>query len=151
MPKLLALIVCERVIIDKQEMASFINVFQKMNIQLSGAPLPERAVSPARWNVVSIWQHEEFERNTPFTQAMEVITPNGEVFATSENEFKVTEPDDLHSKLSIEFNTLPIWHEGFVQVRVSLKDSDEPPHVYKFAVKHIPHIQKESDVRSGDS
>ena len=44
MPKLLALIVCERVIIDKQEMASFINVFQKMNIQLSGAPLPERAV-----------------------------------------------------------------------------------------------------------
>jgi len=82
---------------------------------------------------------------------MEVITPNGEVFASSESEFKVTEPGDIQSKLSTEFNTLPIWHEGFVQARVSLKDSDEPTHVYRFAVKHIPHIPKESDVKSSGS
>lgn len=148
MPKLLALLVCERVIIDRQGMPSLINVFQKMNIQLADAPLPEKAVSPGRWAVFSLWQHEESEKEKPFTQILEVIVPSGEMFVTSEQEFKTVGPEDTQSKISIEFGSLPIWQEGIIQVRVALKGSDEPAHVYKFEVKYLP---KETNVESSGS
>jgi len=147
-PKLLALLVCERVIIDRQDMPSLINVFQKMNVPLTDAPLPERAVSPARWSVFTLWQHEESEVEKAFTQLLEVVLPDGEVFLKAEQEFKASTPEDLQSKITMEFGTLPIWQEGFIDVRVSLKDSNEPGQVYKFAVKHI---RKETDVKSSSA
>ncbi len=148
MPKLLALIVCERVIIDRQDMPSLINVFQRMNIQLSGAPLPEKAVSPTRWSVFSMWQHEEAEIGKAFTQVLQVAMPDGEIFFTSEQEFKISKPDDFQSKISSEFTGLPIWQEGFIEVRLSLKESQAPPSVYRFLVKYLA---KENDVKTSNA
>jgi hypothetical protein len=148
-PNLLALMVCERVILDRQDMPSLINVFQKMNIQLSGAPLPEKAVSPTRWSVFTLWQHEDSETGKTFTQTLEIVLPNGEVFSATEQEFKSEKADDIQNKIAVEFTGIPIWQEGFLQVRVSLKNSDQPPSVYKFAVKYLP--KEESNAKSSDA
>jgi len=61
MPKLIMFTACEKVIIDRRELPSLINIFQRMQIQLLDAPMPENAVSPVRWDVFSLWQHTKDE------------------------------------------------------------------------------------------
>ena len=149
MPKLLALIACERVILDKQDMPSLINVFRQMNMQLLDAPLPEKAISPVRWFVFTLWQNEETDIEKKSTQLLEVVLPNGEIFSSAEQEFRMANADDIQSKITLEFNGVPVWQEGVIQVRASLKGSEEPAHIYKIQIKHLP--KKESNVKTSDA
>lgn len=136
MPKLMILAACEKVIIDRNFLPSLINIFQRMNIQLQAAPLPEKAVSPARWSVFTLWQHIPEEKDIEYTQHLEVISPNGDKFFESAVQFKITEDNDLQSKNQLDLFGLPINDEGFITIRVWLEGIENSTGEYQFFVKH---------------
>jgi hypothetical protein len=139
MPKLSVLAACERVIVDRVgSLPSLINIFQRMNIQLQDAPLPENAIAPTRWVVFTLWQHTPEERDVEYTQRTEVIAPSGDKFADARIVFKITEADDLQSKNHLEIFGIPINVEGFLKVRVWLEGIADTTAEYQYFVKHVP-------------
>ena len=136
MPKMVILAVCEKVLVERSGLPSLINVFQRMNIQLQDAPLPENAISPTRWSIFTLWQHEPHELGVEFVQKLLVLKPNGEAFEDATTPFKITEADDLQSKNHIDLFGLPINDEGFVQVKVWIEGEEDSAGEYRFYVKH---------------
>ncbi|MGA9668030.1 MAG: hypothetical protein WBQ94_02415 [Terracidiphilus sp.] len=142
MPKLTILAACERVIVDKEaSLPSLINIFQRMNVQLQDAPLPENAVSPTRWSVFTLWQHIPEERGVEYTQRIEVISPSGDKFVEASTAFKITEADDLQTKNHIDIFGIPINAEGFLKIRVWLEGIADTTGEYQFLVKYLPKIK----------
>jgi len=144
MPKLVILAVCEKVLVERSGLPSLINIFQRMNVNLQDAPLPENAISPARWAIFSLWQHDPSEFGVQFVQKLAVIKPNGEIFSEATTPFKITEADDLQSKNHTDVFGLPINDEGFICVRVWLDGVEDSAAEYRFYVKHVkkePHEQ----------
>jgi hypothetical protein len=137
-PKLTVLAVCEKVIIDRVQTPSLIGIFQGLNIQLTNEPMPEKAITPLRWSIFTLWQHDPEERGTEFTQYMEVITPSGEQFVKGETKFKVTEVDDLQSKIGYDLVSIPVHEQGFFTVRIWLENEAESKAEYKFFLKLLP-------------
>ena len=144
MPKLTILAACERVIIDRvASLPSLISVFQRMNVQVQDAPLPENALSPTRWAVFTLWQHTPDERDIEYTQRTEVIAPSGDKFIEATTVFKITEADDLQSKNHLDIFGIPINTEGFLKVRVWLEGIADATGEYQFLVKHMPKTPPE--------
>lgn len=138
MPKLLVLAACERVLVDRAgSLPSLINIFQRMNIQVQDAPLPENAVSPARWAIFALWQHTPEEKDIEFTQRTQVLSPAGQQFAELITKFKITQNDDLQSRNHIEMLGLPISQEGFIKVRVWLEGYADAAAEYQFLIKYM--------------
>jgi hypothetical protein len=140
MPKLIIFAACEKVIIDRAQIPSLIGIFQGLNIQLTGEPMPEKAVTPMRWAIFTCWQHDPEEKGTEFTQYMEVVTPSGEYFIKGETKFKVTEDNDLQGKIVYDLNSIPVHEEGFFTVRVWYDGAPESKAEYKFFLKHLPFV-----------
>jgi hypothetical protein len=144
MPKLTILAACERVIIDREaSLPSLISIFQRMNVQVQDAPLPENALSPTRWAVFALWQHTPEERDVEYTQRTEVFAPSGERFLEATMAFKITEADDLQSKNHISIFGIPINVEGFMKVRVWLEGIADTTGEYQFFVKHMTKGKQE--------
>jgi hypothetical protein len=145
MPKLTILAACERVIIEREaSLPSLISIFQRMNVQIQDAPLPDNALSPTRWAVFTLWQHTPEERGVAYTQRTEIISPSGEKFAEVTTPFKITEADDLQSKNHLDVFGIPINVEGFIKVRVWLEGVADATGEYQFLVKHVPKAKQES-------
>jgi hypothetical protein len=144
MPKLVILAACERVIIDRvASLPSLINVFQRMNIRLQDAPLPDNAMSPMRWSIFTLWQHTPEERGIQYTQKLEIFSPIGTKFGDGTATFAVTEADDLQSKNNFDLFGLPINSEGFVKIRVWLEGIADTTGEYQFAIKYLPKESNE--------
>src|ERR1700679_895351 len=136
MPELIVFVACEKVIIDQRTVRSLIGIFQRMQIQLQAAPLPENALSPTLWNMFALWQHTEEEIGRVFHQRVDVFTPNGTMFARSEVEFKVLDKNDLQSKNTFQFFGIPINEEGFIRISTWLGDEADPREEYRYFVEH---------------
>jgi hypothetical protein len=139
MPKFKFVIACEKVIAEQSGPISAISMFQKMKIQLlPGVPLPEKAVSANRWFVLTMWELNHDEIGKDFAQIIRVLAPDGAIFAEHEQTFRSDDPEDRYNKLGIQFNMLPIWNEGEVQVKVWLKENEEEMGAYSFWIEHLP-------------
>lgn len=143
MPKLLAFLACEKVIIDHRQVPSLISLYQKMQITLQDAPLPDNALSPTQWNVFALWQHAPEEIGIEFHQRVEVYLPNGQLFAGSEAKFKVISEDSQQSRNIFQFFGIPINDEGFIRVATWLNDEVEPRSEFRFFVEHVRKEQNE--------
>ncbi len=128
-------------------MPSLINIFQRVLIQADKG-LPGEALSPMSWAVFTLWQHQESERDTEFTQFIDVVMPNGQTFVSTEVPFKVTAPEDLQTKNVVNIFGLPAANEGVFHVRVRLAES-EVLGDYPFFVKHVnKRVDEESSSTS---
>jgi hypothetical protein len=141
MPTLAILAACERVIIDRVGLPSLINIFQRMNVHPVPERIPENAVSPISWAIFVLWQHTEDELNKEFIQNVQVVTPDGRIFTSTQTSFKITEADDLQSKNHIVVLGLPVWSEGFMSVNVWLEGLETDKHSYLVAIKYLPKDQ----------
>jgi len=138
MPKLKAVLACEKVIFDQDGPASVISIFQKMNIQLTGVQLPDNAVSPTMWTIFALWESEEGEVGQTFTQVLKVTAPDGSVFMEHEGNFVNNSTEDSQIKIKTQIPGLPIWKEGWVTVSAWLKGDDSPLGDFKFEIKYLP-------------
>lgn len=137
MPKLMALLACEKVIIDRNSNTpSVISIFQHMNVPVADAPLPEGALAPTKWAIFTLWQHQESERNVDYIQHLQILAPSGETFSEVTASMKITEPDDLQSKNITEIFGIPISREGTMQIRVWLEGNEDAAAVYPFQIRH---------------
>jgi hypothetical protein len=150
MPKLMALLTCEKVIVDlNSKTPSVISIFQTMNVPIAAnVPLPEKALAPIAWAVFSVWQHDESERGVEYTQRTEIIDPSGTQFANVATKFKITEPGDFQSKNTVAIFGLPVSAEGVMIVRVWLEGVEGSTAEYPFQIKHV-RSQRNEQSESG--
>jgi hypothetical protein len=138
MPNLKALLACEKVIFDQEGPVSVISIFQQMKVQLTGAPLPEKAISPTLWSVFVLWESDPREVGSQFTQVLKVTAPDGSVFLEHEGLFTNNSVDETQVKTKIQVPGLPIWKEGWITVSVNLKENPAINGEYKFELRYIP-------------
>src|ERR1700728_234702 len=117
MPKLRFLVACEKVIIDQAGPVSLISIFQKINIQLQAAPLPEKATSYARWHAFSLWENDPKEVGKTFTVVTKVFNVDGSVLNEIELPFTNNTVGDSQTKVNVMFHRVPIWMEGDIVIR----------------------------------
>jgi hypothetical protein len=141
MPKFKFLVACEKVIIDQEGPVSLISIFQKMNIQLQDAPLPDKAVSSARWHAFSLWENDPKEVGQPFTVVVEVLSVDGSVFNHSEIPFTNTVPGNSQTKVNVMFTAVPIWQEGEVIIRMWLKENEKESGEYRYSIVYLPKAE----------
>jgi hypothetical protein len=137
MPKLILLGACEKVIIDRSQLPSMINIFQRMTFEVADVPLPENAVAPTRWDILAIWQHTPEEKAIEFIQHTSVISPDESIFAQSVTIFKVTDDNDLQSKNVIQIMGVPVSKEGRAVVKVSIEGLPDSAAEFQFLISHV--------------
>ena len=133
---------CEKVIFDQDGPVSLISIFQRMNIQLTGAPLPERALSPTLWCVFALWESDPREVGQEFTQVIKVVAPDGSIFMEHEGVFKNNSIDESQTKMKIQIPGIPIWEEGWLTVSSWLKGDESSVTEYKFEIRYLPPPEK---------
>ena len=137
MPKLILLSACEKVIVDRSQLPSMINIFQRMTFEVTDAPLPEKAVAPTRWDILTIWQHTPEEKGVDFVQHTTVVSPDKSIFVETTTKFKVTDDNDLQSKNVSQIMGVPVSKEGSVIVKVSLEGLPESAAEIRFLISHL--------------
>jgi hypothetical protein len=137
MPKLRFLVACEKVIIDQAGPVSLISIFQKMNIQLQAAPLPEKATSYARWHAFSLWENDPKDVGKTFTVVTKVFNVDGSVFNEIELPFTNNTAGDSQTKVNVMFQVVPIWMEGDIVIRTWLKEDENESGEYRFGIVYL--------------
>jgi hypothetical protein len=136
MPKLKIVAACEKTIVDQSGPVSLIGLFQRMNIQLQDAPLPEKAISPTWWSIFCLWENDPKEVGQEFTQITRVFAPDETLWMEFQQPFKNEDVENGQTKTSIVVGGIPIWAEGYLQVRVFLKGDDVELGSYRFIVAY---------------
>ena len=138
MPKFKFVVACEKTIIDTNGPVSLISMFQRMNIKLQQAPLPEKAIAPSLWSVFTLWENDPKEVGQQFTQVLRIYTPDGALWQEHEIPFKNDNVDDYQTKINLQMVGMPIWIEGFMDIRVWLKGNDAEVGSYRFTIAYLP-------------
>lgn len=126
--KCAALLVCDRVIIDKNGAHSLINVMTMAAISAeAGNPpvpvaLPPTAVSPQPWWIFTQWMISSADVGKEFVQHYQVLWPNGEKFAESKLPF--VQQNDKPQQTTFFIYGLPVGQKGFIKIFTWL-ESDE--------------------------
>jgi hypothetical protein len=138
MPRLKILTVCERVIIDAQnQLPSLIGIFQKMAVRINpDVPIPENAVSPARWACFALWEHAEEELGIEFAQMWRIMKPNGDLFLENRSVFKIQAATDRQSKNTLDIFGVPISDQGTITVHTWLDGIEGSEARCEFQVEH---------------
>jgi hypothetical protein len=148
MPVLKFVTVCERVLFDQAGPVSLISIFQKMNIQLQDAPLPEKAVSQSRWHVFCLWENDPKEIGQTFTQIVRIFNVDGSLFFESEIRFLNNVIEDSQTRINLLINAIPIWQEGDIVIRVWLKGIDKEVGECKFSIAYAPKPRVDQSAES---
>jgi hypothetical protein len=157
--KCVALVPCEKIIIDKDGAHSLITVMIKAGIALRqevaedtqkriDIPIPDNAMIPSQWWIYSIWEPSSRDIGTSFEQVYQVYWPNGDKLAERRLQ-KFIQNDDTMMQTSFVFVGLPVGQVGKIKILTWL-DSDGH-RVSEIAetsiqIKHFPTTQEASTV-----
>jgi hypothetical protein len=108
-------LVCEKVIVDKNEMPSLIGVFNKMTTAVSG-DVPSNAVAPKEWCIFTSWVSEPSDAGRHYTQIYRILYPNGEQFGDDARIELQVVPGKRHSQTIASSQGLPIGQSGLYTV-----------------------------------
>lgn len=143
MPKLLAFIVCEKVILEKEhETPTIVSVIQRIQFQTApGSPmLPQDAMAPMSWQIFTIWLNEGEGVGKNLLQKFELVMPDN-----SPAPGGVKGTISFVEKSSFNFNVIkimgfPVGHPN-VKVRLWLESPTgemlSPDHFYPIEVQNI--------------
>src|SRR5260370_11142903 len=78
MPRLLAFLPCEKVIIGQDGNPSVISILQQFNVPLpAGAKVDPHSMGMFRWDIFSLWERLAGDEEKEFEQRCELISPDG--------------------------------------------------------------------------
>jgi hypothetical protein len=123
MPNLYIFVVCEKVIVDKSEVASLISLFTTMSVAKPlGSPpreIPTNAVVPKEWAVFSSWDWDDADDGREYTQRIEVLFPDHTLFVKLEQKLLMISRRRIQTIAPI--SGFPIGQQGFYTVRLWLE------------------------------
>lgn len=126
-----ALLACEKLIIDKSGTHSIINVMTHADVktqemQPGGGPQevaspPADAVAPIQWWIYTLWDPSPGDVQRSFEQVYQAYWPNGDKVLEARLPFVLS--DDRMQQSSFSFVGLPVGQQGKVRI-VTWLDAD---------------------------
>jgi hypothetical protein len=94
LPKLLAFLPCEKVIIDQDNNPSLISVLQEISLNARVAEgLPGGAFGPLIWHTFTLWGRDNAEAlDTQFEESSDLLLPDGQIAVPSRSIFQFEGP-----------------------------------------------------------
>ena len=120
-----ALLICEKVIIDKEGAHSLINIMLNASIKLQetvpGAlprdiDIPSNTVAPNQWWIYTLWEPSVEDVGQSFVQIYEIYWPNGEKLTANKLELRFVQENDKLQQSSFFVAGFPIGQQGKVKV-----------------------------------
>jgi hypothetical protein len=122
MPKLLAFLPCETVIIAQNNTTSLITVLEQLTIAIPpDVEIPPDAQLPKSWHVYSLWQRLPEDEGKKFEQRFSLITPEGK--ETAQGILPIEFAPGIYNFRNI-FNILgfPLVDAGMCRLKLSLRE-----------------------------
>jgi hypothetical protein len=111
---------CEKVILGQDRTASLISVLESIQIQVN-EDLPEDALAPIPWNVLSLWRRTETtETPIEFEERLQVTRPDGSAASGASTKFRVSNEHLLYRNVT-HVPTFPVGRPGVVWVKNQLR------------------------------
>jgi hypothetical protein len=146
MLKLQTFLPCEKVIIDKEELASLINVLDSINVELNDkTALREDAASLLDWIIFTVWRKTDItDGGKRYEQRVELLSPDGQQI------FEVLQPFNVNKthfnfRVLTKIGAIPIGKKGNLTLKIYLReagDSNEWQRKGEYPIGVI-HIMKE--------
>jgi hypothetical protein len=139
MPTLYAFVICEKVILDQNIIASLISLFTQVNVD-APAEVPPNAVIPKEWAVFVSWDWEPTDAGREYLNRIQILHPDGTVFVEMPNSTFTMQPG-RKQQINAPVVGIPIGQQGRCGVRLWLEHGGvvvvEPRTIY-LDVKHNP-------------
>src|SRR6266481_6594003 len=116
-------VVCEKVLIAKDDVPSLISLFSKLIVTVpAGTKVPSNAVAPREWTVFSIWQTEPGDENREYMLCTQFLYPDKTQFADiSRSKIKI-EPNK-RAQMLVQVPGFPIGQFGHYTIRTWIEES----------------------------
>src|SRR5208282_3120547 len=108
-----ALCTCEKVIVDKREVHSLINLIHNVEIEAS-ADMPKNAVGPNQWCIFTMWVPSSEDVGRKFEQAYQVYWPDGGKFF--EGRFEFTQENEEIQQITFGLIGFPVGQPGRLRI-----------------------------------
>lgn len=143
MPKLTVFAPCERVIVEGgSNTISLIALLQELTAGVPTQTIPDDAMVPLRWYVLTMWIREESDRSVKLEQSVTLEDPNGNVRIELRTMFEMTDPSQRNVGL---INGFPMAKTGTYTLRLRLRRADEEKWnditTYPIELKQVPAAQ----------
>jgi len=126
MPRLLAFLACEKVIIADDNQASIMGLLQ--GFELSAAPpANQTVVLPMQWTVFTLWEKEPDDKASQLTQRFELLAPDGTSLLQAKTETAViSEADEgkVFHRVVARLKGFPVRGATTHTLRLLLKTGD---------------------------
>jgi len=126
MLKLQIFLPAERVIVDKEEMASLINVLDSVTVEADDqSKIKDESAVPLSWQIFAIWRKTDVaDGKKKFEQRLELLRPDGS------SVFEVIQPlklDTTHFNFRAitKIGAMPIGQEGILALKMYLRETGE--------------------------
>ena len=133
MPKLYVFAICEKVVMDKDDRASLITLFNQITAQIlpTSPEIPPNAVVPKEWWAFSSWETEPEDDGKEYRQMIQLLYPNGEPFGPPVGATFSPSSGKTHNQVAINAPGFPIGQEGPYTLKMWLEHGGsvifEPP------------------------
>lgn len=150
MPRLLLFAPCERVITDEQGNVSLIVLLSAIRIGLNLAEIPQKAVIPMRWDIITMWWRSPEDSGAKFEQHVELVSPDEKVLITNTAKFGLVEADTHRHVARIQGFPMPrLAGRCFLRLYVREDregiDRGEPVAIYPLTVEVDLQAPKENE------
>lgn len=125
MPKLLSLLMCDRVLVTRDDAVSLISIFDVLRFDLPTPPkegLPPKANIPVEWYIYSMWAATEGDAGKEYEQRFTIIGADG----VKPFEAFLDFTQEGHSERTVvSVNGFPIMQPGICHLRLDLREKGE--------------------------
>ena len=126
MPKLLAYLPCEKVVIEEQSKnISVLSILETVNVTLAkgtAMPAPQASIGMA-WAIFTLWQKEKGESGE-FESKSLLVSPSGEPLAQTPVA-KLAFGANARQQIINRMASFPIWTPGPCQLKLMVRTSRE--------------------------
>jgi hypothetical protein len=120
LPKLAVFLTCDKVLLDDDQNPSAIGIFSAIMVgDPSGAAIPENALSPKEWSVLTQWRADTGDSSKEFVQKSTIANPKGE-FGKSEEPFSLK---GLSHTIKLKVPGMPVGVPGNITIKVWLESA----------------------------
>jgi len=123
MPKLYIFAICEKVVMDKDDRASLISLFNTISAHIlpTTEGIPPNAVAPKEWWAFASWEIEPGDIGKEYRQMVQLLYPNGEPFGQAMGVNFSPQSGKTHQQVAINGLGFPIGQEGSYTLKMWLE------------------------------